>query len=460
MIHLFGEDKIRVITYYRHSAEDKQENSNEIQRDQALIFATKEGIEILEHFDDEGFTGLTANRPGFQAMFQKYVIDPNAPKIDYILVYDASRFGRFQRMSEVWHYLGLCEERGIRLATVERGLPKKEMTIMDTFMLTLDFTNAGDYSKRLSEKVFFGCVKVSEQGYSAGGTAPYGYVRVLLSESRDRIGVLKQGEQKMISNQRVSFEPSTNGQEKVVKRIFQEFVDKGYFPDEIAERLNRDKIPTSKLKEWSSSGIFSILSNETYIGTRVYNKSWNRLAQKSRRNPPSLWVRCPNAHRALVSEEMFRKAQERLYWLRPSVRNQAIRQFRSTKSYVWRYLDEVFKSLTDDQRFYVRRNFPVLFGSTYLVGGEKRSCFYVPTETKKFNKLLAVSINNDSENLQVDSIQLVDSDEIGYSSYLILNQSEGRSLLAIDELASATDEICSRVLEQRSPWLMTASATK
>ncbi|HUD20854.1 MAG TPA: recombinase family protein [Candidatus Saccharimonadales bacterium] len=370
MIHLFGEDKLRAVAYYRHSAEDKQENSVEIQREQVEKFAAKEGVEILEHFQDEGFTGTNANRPGFQTMFDKWVRNPEAARIDFVLVYDASRFGRFQSTPEALRLLVECDERKINLATVNRGLPRKETSVMDYLILILDFAQAGEFSKLLSEKVTYGCIKVSEQGYSAGGTAPYGYVRVLLSEARERLEVLNPGERKVISNQRVTFEPSVNGEAEIVKRIFREFVSKGYFPDEIAEHLNRDNIPTAKLKQWRPSGIAHILANETYAGTRVYNKVSSRLNQEKRRNLSSEWTRCPDAHKALVSEETFRKAQERLYWLKPASRSRTVRQFRSTQAYVWRYIDEVLQGFSEDQQFYLRRNLPVVFGSTYMVGDE------------------------------------------------------------------------------------------
>lgn len=455
MIHLFGEDKLRAVAYYRHSAEDKQENSVGIQREQVENFAVKEGVEILEHFQDEGFTGTNADRPGFQEMFNKWVRNSGAPRIDYVLVYDASRFGRFQSTPEALRLLVECDERGINLATVNRGLPRKETSVMDYLILILDFAQAGEYSKLLSDKVTHGCIKVSEQGYSAGGTAPYGYVRVLLSETRERLEVLHPGQWKVIANQRVSFEPSMDGEAETVERIFKEFVTKGLFPEEIADGLNQSKLLTAKSKKWTTSRVTKILANETYMGTRVYNKVSSRLNQEKRRNSPDEWTRCLNAHKAIVDELMFRKAQERLYWLRPASRGQASRKFRLTQSYVWRYIDAILQSFNEDQQYYVRRNLPVVFGSTYLVNDEKRSCFYIPTEAKKFGKLFVVSVDSTAAKPSVDGINLIDMQEIGWSSYFILSQNDDQPTVALADLGTELQKVSGAVIVQLSPWLNT-----
>ena len=60
------------------------------------------------------------------------------------------------------------------------------------------------------------------------------------------------------------------------------------------------------------------MTDETYIDTRIYNKMWGRLKQKSHKNPRSEWVITPKAFQAVVEEQLFREAQERLYWLFPS----------------------------------------------------------------------------------------------------------------------------------------------
>lgn len=88
--------KAPAVAYFRHSAEDKQENSVAIQRDHATQFAAQYDIEIIHEEADEGETGLLAARPGFKRLFENWILNELARPFKYILVYDVSRWGRFQ----------------------------------------------------------------------------------------------------------------------------------------------------------------------------------------------------------------------------------------------------------------------------------------------------------------------------------------------------------------------------
>jgi len=58
--------RLRAVAYYRHSAQDRQENSIPIQQDQVRQFAQEHGIEIIKEFADAGKSGLDVEgRPAF-----------------------------------------------------------------------------------------------------------------------------------------------------------------------------------------------------------------------------------------------------------------------------------------------------------------------------------------------------------------------------------------------------------
>ena len=54
-----------------------------------------------------------------------------------------------------------------------------------------------------------------------------------------------------------------------------------------------------------------MLDEEKYAGTQVYNRTSSKLGTKVRINPPSEWIRKPNAFPAIVDPEIFRRVQER-----------------------------------------------------------------------------------------------------------------------------------------------------
>jgi DNA invertase Pin-like site-specific DNA recombinase len=85
----------RAVAYYRHSAQDRQENSIPIQRDQVREWAEKNGVEIIHEFSDAGKSGLTSEgRPAFTEMMGEWV--KRRSDFTYILCLDVSRWGRFQ----------------------------------------------------------------------------------------------------------------------------------------------------------------------------------------------------------------------------------------------------------------------------------------------------------------------------------------------------------------------------
>jgi DNA invertase Pin-like site-specific DNA recombinase len=214
----FSSQPKRAIAYYRHSAEDKQENSVLIQREHTKKFAEQHTIEIIHEESDEGKSGLLASRPGFDKLFNNWILNPNAPEFNYILVYDVSRWGRFQDPDEAAYYEMLGKKRGKTVIYVTRGFPIEEQKLLMSLQTPIERYMAADYSRNLSNKVFHGSVKVSEQGYSAGGSAPYGLTRVLLDENKNQIRNLKTGERKIIANQRVTSPQPTMSQPTLSER--------------------------------------------------------------------------------------------------------------------------------------------------------------------------------------------------------------------------------------------------
>src|ERR1035437_10535266 len=101
----------KAVAYYRHSAEDKQENSVPIQRQHATKFAAEHNIDIIHEEADEGETGLTSDREGFENLLNNFIANPDAPDFDYVFVYDVTRWGRWQNLNAPAHYEFLFEER-------------------------------------------------------------------------------------------------------------------------------------------------------------------------------------------------------------------------------------------------------------------------------------------------------------------------------------------------------------
>ncbi len=341
---------------------------------------------------------LTENRPGFYRLINDWVSNPNAPEFDYIFVYDVSRWGRFQDPNQSAYFEYLCTKHGKQVIYIDRGFPKKEDELATHLLTSVDRYMAAQYSKVLSGKVFDGSMRVSQDGYSAGGMACYGMSRLLLNEAKEPIGILKRGEHKMISNQRVTFIPSDDHETETVRDIFRMFTGKLYLPEEIAAALNEEGKVSATGKQWDKEKVTKILRNEVYMGTRVYNKRWGRLKQPSKKNPRSQWVVTKNAFTSVVDITEFKRAQEQLYWLTSSQWQLGARSIRRVRSLIEMQLERLLslqEEYDQDTRWSLKQHFPLVFSTSYKKNGAGHWCFLITEEAKRFNHVIGVGVNTE-----------------------------------------------------------------
>ncbi len=298
----------RAVAYYRHSAQDRQENSIEIQQEQVHKFAAEHGIEIIREFADRGKTGLCVEgRDAFNEMLHDYV-EGEKEQFSYVLVLDVSRWGRFQETDLSAYYTGICLNHGKQVVYTTIGFPK-ENDLLHGLHLSIERYRAAYYSRELSGKVWKGCAKIASSGYWAGGSAPYGTHRLLLDEGRHPVRILKTGEHKAIHNQRVTLTHGEDSEVETVRNIFNAFVNEHKEPDEIAADLNSAGIPSPGGVQWTKGSVDSILRDEIYAGAMVWNKTSQKMHSKSHKNPPTEWIRAETAFDPIVPREIFDLAQ-------------------------------------------------------------------------------------------------------------------------------------------------------
>lgn len=298
----------QAVAYYRHSAQDRQENSVPIQREQVCRWAELNGITVIQEFADHGKSGLSADhRDAFNDMLENWV--KKRDDFEFVLVLDVSRWGRFQDIDLSATYSAECTRHGKQVVYTSLGLPKKNDPL-HAVVIGFERYRAAQYSRELSDKVFRGCAKIAEQGFRGGGIPPYGFHRLLLNEAHRPVQVLKPGERKSIQNQRVTLTPGNSKEVAVVRRIFEEFTHQRQDEQNIADGLNRSRIPSAGGAKWDVLKVRTILMNEIYAGTMIYNKSTQRLLSPPRRNPREDWIRTPEAFRGIVSGKLFERAQD------------------------------------------------------------------------------------------------------------------------------------------------------
>ena len=166
--------------YVRMYTEHKQ-YSTENQGDKIKEYAAHRGIEIIKTYADEGKSGLRID--GRQAL-QQLIKDVESGQVDFqiILVYDVSRWGRFQDADESAYYEYICRRAGIQVAYCAEQF-ENDGSPVSTIVKGVKRAMAGEYSRELSAKVFAGQGRLLELGYRQGGPAGYGPRRTLVDQN-------------------------------------------------------------------------------------------------------------------------------------------------------------------------------------------------------------------------------------------------------------------------------------
>ncbi len=297
---------IRAAQYVRMSTEHQQ-YSTENQADVLREYAAKRGMEIIRTFADSGKSGLRLD--GRDAL-KELIAVVQSGKADFaaILVYDVSRWGRFQDADESAYYEYICKRAGIQVVYCAEQF-ENDGSPVSTIVKGVKRAMAGEYSRELSAKVFKGQCKLIEHGYRQGGTAGYGLRRMLVDQNGEPKAQLTLGEQKSLQTDRVVLVPGPPEELTVVREIYRKFLEDRRNEREIADDLNRGSILAERGGTWSRATVHQVLTNEKYIGNNVYNRVSFKLKRKRVRNTPEMWVRCDGAFDAIVEPAQFYTAQ-------------------------------------------------------------------------------------------------------------------------------------------------------
>ena len=301
--------------YVRLSKEDgdvagaSKAESNSISNQRELIrdfLKDKKDIVVVSERVDDGYSGSSFERPGFQQMLE----DIRRGAVDCVIVKDLSRFGR--EYIDTGRYIErLFPALGVRFIAVNdhydslRGDGQGDEILVPFKNLINDA-----YCRDISVKIRSHLEVKRRNGEFIGAFAPYGYQKD--GEDRHRLVV----------------DAYAAG---VVRDIFRMKLH-GMSQDAIAGKLNRDGILSpmeyknsrginfrtafrvKAASGWSPVAVRRILENEVYIGNLVQGRQStpNHKVKKSIRKDKGDWVRVEKNHEPVVSERDFAVVQKLL----------------------------------------------------------------------------------------------------------------------------------------------------
>lgn len=296
------EEKITTL-YCRLSQDDNldgESNSISNQKEILMAYAKKNGFLHPQFFVDDGISGTTFNRPGFQEM-QSLI---EAGKVSTVIVKDLSRFGREHLLCG--HYTKIVYPTlGVNfIAIQENGDTTKGI---GTEMMPFHNIFNEWYAAQTSKKIRAVNEMKASKGKRISSSVPYGYKKIEGDKEQWYID-----------------EPAA----EVVRKIF-ELCLAGKGPSQIARILEKEKIltPTSyfhsigkktsnqmpkNIYGWKDSSIEHILENRQYTGCTVNGKSTtvSYKVHKVIEKPKEEYQIIPNTQEAIISENLWLRVQE------------------------------------------------------------------------------------------------------------------------------------------------------
>lgn len=266
--------------YVRVSTDKQDELSPDSQEKLLRDYARSNNIILLSVYFEIGVSGRKADkRPEFQKMISSAKSAEHP--VDVILVWKFSRFARNQEESIVYKSL-LKKQHNVDVISISEPLVDGPFgSLIERIIEWMDEY----YSIRLSGEVFRGMKENATRGaYQA--RPPLGY-RI---KERDKPPVIVPEEA------------------KIVKMIFEKYVNEHMGLFDIARHLNGLGLRTSHGKPFERRSVEYILQNPSYCGMIRWNRTenaTNRIKDKSE------WILAEGEQEAIISKELFDAAQER-----------------------------------------------------------------------------------------------------------------------------------------------------
>ncbi|WP_130869388.1 recombinase family protein [Intestinimonas massiliensis (ex Afouda et al. 2020)] len=285
--------------YARLSQEDAldgESNSIANQKKILLKYATDNGFPNPTFFIDDGVSGVTFDRPGWNEMIRL----AEAGKVRTVIVKDMSRMGR-DYLKVGYYTESFFAERDIRYIAINDGVDsdKGDNDFTPFRNLFNDF-----YARDTSKKIRAVMRAKGNAGEHLCTNPPYGYMK----DPADK--------KKWIVDEEAA---------EIVKRIF-DLCIAGKGPMQIAKLLTAQHVLTVKAHyaqrdgkplpekpyQWSPKSVAGILERPEYTGCTVNFKTYSKSHKLKKRlhNAPENQRIFPNTQPAIIEEQVFARVQE------------------------------------------------------------------------------------------------------------------------------------------------------
>lgn len=278
----------RAYIYTRVSTAMQADNfSIEAQKTDIEGYCKYKDIQIVGDYSDAGYSGKNAaGRPAFMQMIQD--IEDQKDKIDYVIVFKLSRFGR--NAADTLNYVQLLEDYNIHLICTKDGTSSE--TGNGKLMINMLSSMAELERENIHVQTMAGRRQKAVQGGWNGGFAPYGYALI------DGKLVIQEDEAAAVREMYRLYVETDMGFNGVAKQINETFGKK--------PRQN------GYLTKFATNIVRQIIVNPVYKGTLAFGRRVTEKIEGERnvyhvikQKDPTKIIYTPGAHPAIVTEELW-----------------------------------------------------------------------------------------------------------------------------------------------------------
>jgi len=299
--------QIPAAQYLRMSTEH-QRYSLEYQAFVISSYAAANNLLIVKTYTDAAKSGLVLkDRPGLSELLRDVV--SSVKPFEVVLVYDISRWGRFQDVDESAHYEFICRQAGIQVHYCGETFTN-DGSMPSAIMKALKRVMAAEYSRDLSERTTLALSRLVRDGFWGGSSPGYGLRRMLVGKDGERKKLMDAGERKALRDERTILVPGPSSEIDIIKEIFRLYTDEKRSMPYIARKLNGTGILHGNVP-WNWGAIRKILFSEKYSGSLVWRRYTQKLKSRCIPLPRSEWVVARDVIAPVVDRKMFEAARTR-----------------------------------------------------------------------------------------------------------------------------------------------------
>lgn len=251
-------------------------------------YCSRNSLEIVGKYEDKGKSGASiATRSDFKRMLADIELEKD--KVDYVVVYKLSRFGR--SLVDIMNSLDILHRHNVALRTVDGSIDTGSS--MGKLITSILAAVAEMELENIHEQTFMGRQQKAREGKWNGGFAPYGY------RIADDILVVEPEEAPIVQKIYDMYTKDRLG----VAGIVVEF-----------DRLGIRKVPrkNSTLTRMNRKFVADVLRNPVYAGKIAYGRRHLEKPDKAGKRKmvrPEDFILVDGKHEAIISVEQFNEAQ-------------------------------------------------------------------------------------------------------------------------------------------------------